>query len=286
MPMPMQKITGTGLPAVLRKTTRHIEKGDNTIQNHKDYVPNSHYESLAKLETSYWWHQSRLNWVEKIVRTFYQAPSILSVVDYGCGTGGFLYELNKRVGFKSCIGMDVSQKAIFYAQKYGSNYIQCSPDDLSLMADTELVFLMDVLEHIEDDESFLKNFLGQMKQSAGILISVPAVPYLYSSWDKTLGHYRRYTKKGLNDIIKNAGGRVRYITYCFTYILPIVLVRRKLSKLKYGHYNCEFPQVHGTINWALLMLNRLELYGSRYVAYPFGNSLICLVERNYDSGEL
>jgi 2-polyprenyl-3-methyl-5-hydroxy-6-metoxy-1,4-benzoquinol methylase len=281
----MRKITSIGLAVVSRKTTRYIEKGDHAIKNNKDYMPDCHYESLAKLETSYWWHLSRLNWAEKIVRTFYQAPSILNVVDYGCGAGGFLYELNKRVGFKSCIGIDVSQKAIFYAQKYGNNYIQCSPDDLSLMDDKELVLLMDVLEHIEEDESFLKNLLGQMKQSAGILISVPAMPYLFSSWDKALGHYRRYTKKGLNDIIKNAGGRVRYITYCFAYILPIVLVRRKLSKLKYGHHNCEFPQVHSSINWALLMLNRLELYGSRYAAYPFGNSLICLVEKNNNSGE-
>ena len=49
------------------------------------------------------YYPSRLDWAESIIRKYYQETSILNVLDYGCGTGGFLYELNKRLKFTTLL---------------------------------------------------------------------------------------------------------------------------------------------------------------------------------------
>ncbi|MBM3251895.1 MAG: class I SAM-dependent methyltransferase [Candidatus Omnitrophica bacterium] len=244
-----------------------------------DYLPDEHYESLAKLEASYWWHISRVNWTEKFIRSIYPDTVTLNVLDYGCGTGGFLYELNKRLRFKSYLGVDSSDKAIQLALKYGNYFRQINPVDFRLPEDVNLILLMDVLEHIEDDGHFLKSLTGDLKRKIYVLISVPALPCLYSNWDKTLGHYRRYTKESLGKLVEKAGGKIKNMKYCFGYLVPIILLKRVMLKTLYDRRKCEFPQVPESVNQFLLILNHLEMFGAKYINSPMGSSLFCLFEK-------
>jgi 2-polyprenyl-3-methyl-5-hydroxy-6-metoxy-1,4-benzoquinol methylase len=244
-----------------------------------NYLPDAHYESLSKLESSYWWHISRVNWTEKFIKSIYPDTNTLNVLDYGCGTGGFLYELNKRLEFKSCLGVDGSEKAIQLALKNGNYFRRINSVDFRLPQDVNLILLMDVLEHIKDDEYFLKSLLGDLKRKIHVLISVPALPCLYSNWDKTLGHYRRYAKESLRKLVEKSGGKIKNMKYCFSYLVPIILFKRVILKTLYDRRKCEFPSVPKPINQFLLMLNHLEMFGARYVNSPIGSSLFCLFEK-------
>ena len=62
---------------------------------------------------------------------------------------------------------------------------------------------IDVIEHIEDDKAELEKASNLLKQGGRIFIIVPAHQYLYSPFDKKIGHYRRYNKKLLKSIIPN-----------------------------------------------------------------------------------
>ena len=243
------------------------------------YLPDEHYESAAKLETSYWWHISRLNWTQRLIKSINIDTSTLNILDYGCGTGGFLYGLNKKLRFKSCLGVDTSDKAIQFARRYGNYFTKLKPGDFRVPDDVNLIFLMDVLEHIENDELLLKSLVGSLKRKTYVLISVPALPCLYSNWDHALGHYRRYTKKSLEELVNKAGGKVKNMKYCFSYSVPIILLKRVILKTSYDEQNCEFPPVPKYINWFLLLLNRLEMFGAKYINYPAGSSLFCLFEK-------
>src|SRR5215475_3171635 len=56
---------------------------------------------------------------------------------------------------------------------------------------------INVLEHIEDDETELKTIFNALAPGGRILIFVPALPFLMSSMDRGLGHFRRYTLAAL-----------------------------------------------------------------------------------------
>ena len=258
-----------------------IQKGyfSHIIVDNTSQIPDVHFESLAKLEASYWWHQSRLNWAEKIIRANFQEPSSLSVLDYGCGTGGFLHQLNSKIKFKASLGVDTAQEAIKRTQIYSEYYKKIDPFDLNTIPGKDLIFLMDTLEHIEPAPVFLKNLLSRMDNGAHLLISVPAFSHLYSSWDKTVGHYRRYEKKYLTQLIDNAGGAILFKEYTFSYLYPAIMLTRVIGRAKYDNDNCEFPPVSPVLNRFLLQLNRIEIFCSKYFSFPFGSSLFCLIKK-------
>lgn len=72
----------------------------------------------------------------------------------------------------------------------------------------DTVFLLNVLEHIEKDELALKNISYLLKPGGKIIILTPAYSFLYSSLDRSLGHYRRYTKNKLKKCLEHAGYRI------------------------------------------------------------------------------
>lgn len=66
----------------------------------------------------------------------------------------------------------------------------------------DLLFLFDVLEHIEDESGFLQSIKFHLAESGTLLINVPAHQSLYSDYDRAAGHVRRYAAKQLSDIGK------------------------------------------------------------------------------------
>jgi SAM-dependent methyltransferase len=87
------------------------------------------------------------------------------------------------------------------------------------------ILLVNVLEHIENDKSALKMLFGALNTGGHLLIYVPALPFLFSNFDELVGHYRRYTRVGLAQILSEAGFQISYISYIdFLGILPWYLV--------------------------------------------------------------
>lgn len=70
--------------------------------------------------------------------------------------------------------------------------------DLSEKFDT--ILYIDVLEHIEDDRAELTRATTLLNPGGHIIVLSPAFPYLFSPFDKAIGHYRRYTKKMMRQI--------------------------------------------------------------------------------------
>lgn len=66
-------------------------------------------------------------------------------------------------------------------------------------------FYVNVLEHIEDELTELETVRQTLDIGGHVCIFVPAMPSLYSEFDKRLGHFRRYTKSDLVDKCEAAG---------------------------------------------------------------------------------
>jgi SAM-dependent methyltransferase len=64
----------------------------------------------------------------------------------------------------------------------------------------DIIFMMDVLEHIFDDKLFFATVMSKLKMGGKVVITVPAFQQLYSNHDRFLKHYRRYSKKQLDEL--------------------------------------------------------------------------------------
>jgi len=72
---------------------------------------------------------------------------------------------------------------------------------------------INVLEHIEDDEAELKTIFNALAPGGRILIFVPALPFLMSSMDHELGHFRRYTLPELVAKCSSVGFSIKAARY-------------------------------------------------------------------------
>jgi hypothetical protein len=69
--------------------------------------------------------------------------------------------------------------------------------------------LLDVLEHVEDDDRLLRSLVDDHLEAGGlVLVSVPAWPALFSQHDVALRHHRRYTPRACLTLIEGSGLRV------------------------------------------------------------------------------
>lgn len=91
----------------------------------------------------------------------------------------------------------------------------------------------DVMEHIEDDQTFLENINRLLTPDGRIMLTVPAFQSLWSENDVQLGHFRRYTLTQLSDLLAKAGFRVTYATYFFSLVWAPMWLARVLPE-KFG----------------------------------------------------
>jgi len=94
---------------------------------------------------------------------------------------------------------------------------------------------INVLEHIEDEATELANAFNSIRPGGHLLIFVPALPWLFSDFDKQVGHFRRYTKRGLKGVVISAGFsivRARYfdIAGVLPWYLNFVVLRNTMVK--------------------------------------------------------
>jgi SAM-dependent methyltransferase len=135
-------------------------------------------------------------------------------------------------------------------------------NDISGLPDASfdcLVF-MDVLEHIEDDDAFLKRLLDKLVIGGTLLITVPAMQFLFSSHDVFLNHYRRYSRKRLLTLLKNNNLTIEKCHYFYTILFFLRLVsllkdRLMPNKNQTGIGEWKFPQQHLLTRCIMHILN-------------------------------
>ena len=77
----------------------------------------------------------------------------------------------------------------------------------------DTIFALNVVEHIEDDSQAIGNCRFMLKPGGKIIVLVPAYQELYNQFDTNLGHFRRYTKKSLQEVIARNGFEIVHTQY-------------------------------------------------------------------------
>lgn len=129
------------------------------------------------------------------------------VLEVGAGIGGMTRHLNDG-GSKNwaCMEPDADLlEQLTNSIESGSLPKNCTPlpGTLSTLDESQKfdsILYMDVLEHIEDDREEMLNATHHLKPGGFLIVLAPAHPFLYSPFDKSVGHYRRYTKKTMRSV--------------------------------------------------------------------------------------
>ncbi len=131
------------------------------------------------------------------------------------------------------------------------------------------VLLSNVLEHIADDRSAVLNFRSVLSPGGRLVILVPANPLLFGSMDEAVGHFRRYTRRALRELLEGCGFTLEHLESLNLLGIPgwfvngRVLHRRAIPPLQLRAYDLLAPLVaaiedrmHPRVGMSLLAVAR------------------------------
>jgi SAM-dependent methyltransferase len=139
----------------------------------------------------------------------------------------------------------------------------------------DIITLLDVIEHIDDDLAVLKQAYARLNNEGHVLITVPAYQWLWSSHDVVNHHKRRYTRQQLRTVVTDAGFQVDHVTYFNTLLFPVALLRRVFARATDTQRADDFLVPPGPVNAALRGIFRMEQSAIPYITFPFGLSVLC-----------
>lgn len=189
------------------------------------------YTLMASLEENHWWFAARRAIAENLIRQL-RLPPGASILDAGCGTGGNLAMLS-RYGQVDAMELDDRARQMANAKGVAQVLSGELPGEVPYpQGQFDLIALLDVLEHVEDDCNTLEVLGSLLKPGGRLLISVPAFPFLWSAHDEAHHHKRRYFLGELKSKLENAGLEVAYASYFNTILFPLIFGARQLGKLR------------------------------------------------------
>lgn len=237
------------------------------------------YRAYYDLEGRHWWFIGRRKlFLRLLERRFPPAARPIDVLDFGCGTGAFLEQLD-RFGAVSAVDADAS--AVAFCHERGRDEVRLAPPGAPLpFADAafDLVTSLDVIEHIDDDVAALAELRRVLRPGALLLVAVPAYMFLWGKQDEISHHRRRYTASTLRRALADAGFRVDRTSY-FNALLfpPIAAVRlgRRLLRRPGGRQS-DFELGPAHLNGILGAVFGAEAGLVARRGLPFGVSLLAL----------
>lgn len=238
-----------------------------------------------EVEDNSWWFKYRAKVIQELASFFYSKQKL--TVDVGGGNGYTTSYLNEA-GYNMCL-LEPSYQACLNGRRRGLPYvINGTVEDLSQLYDQFM--LLDVIEHIEDDNQFLNIIHEKMNVGGLVLFTVPAFMSLWNREDVITGHYRRYTKKIFQELVEDHGFDILYENYFFSFLyIPIKVVRVWLDKFR-KHKSFEeckddvpanqFLCNNFLVNKILGVIEKIEM--NRLIKnkrIPFGSSLIIIARK-------
>ena len=149
-------------------------------------------KTLENMNQAHWYNQWTLKKFENYLRG--------DILEVGFGIGNFTKFLTKYrkiwaidiekeyirgtkklIGKKAKIGFGDIEKGKYF---FGSKKFDC-------------IVCLNVLEHIKDDGSAIKNLVKLLKEGGLLILLVPAHSFLYTRIDEFIGHFRRYERENL-----------------------------------------------------------------------------------------
>jgi SAM-dependent methyltransferase len=236
------------------------------------------YQRMAEVEEHHWWFVARRRIVDHLIAGLGLAADA-AILDAGCGTGGNLAMLARH---GRVLAFEYDDQARDVAARRSGLPVHPGhlPDGLPPEAHgLDLITLLDVLEHLDDDRAALRRLQERLGPGGRVVVTVPALPALWSGHDEAHHHHRRYRKGELAALARAAGLEVELLTYYNFWLLPALAgVRLADSRVKPGlDQGLELPPA--PLNRALTAIFASERFLIGRLPLPIGASLLMCARR-------
>ena len=188
----------------------------------RDY-PAALVDLVATVEQRHFWFAARNDVILSTIRRVIGPVAGTRILDIGCGTG-FVTGALERAGMDAW-GIDMHRVALTHARaRLRGPLFSSDATTLPFFRDFELASLFDVIEHLDDDVGALRQAATVLKPHGCVVVTVPAGQRLWTKYDEVIGHKRRYDRRGLTDVLRNAGLEMAYVGYfsCLPLLAQVV----------------------------------------------------------------
>jgi 2-polyprenyl-3-methyl-5-hydroxy-6-metoxy-1,4-benzoquinol methylase len=234
-------------------------------------------------ESHFWFKWRLAAALEQIKQAKVPLDHPYRALEVGCGIGILRDQIESATGWIiDATELDIEALEQVKPGRGRRMYYDIFDQKESLLGAYDLLILFDVLEHIEDTQSFLTVLLRHLKSQGLLFINVPALQSCYSHYDELVGHVRRYNKKTLAAEFAAYNVQIEDMRYWGISLVP-VLALRKLAmrlmakqttsqKIRYG-----LQPPHALVKNLFLGLMHVET--SLLNRPPIGSSLLMIIRK-------
>jgi len=233
---------------------------------------------MAELDQDHWWFLARRRILKRLIERVVRPPRKAKILEIGCGTGHNLAML-KSFGSLEASELDRCARAVANKRLPGRVKNAKLPDLTKFKRNGyDLIALLDVLEHVPDDLASLRSIHMRLKPGGALLLTVPANPWMWSAHDAAHHHFRRYTRKQLEELFLRSGLEVQLLSYFNMLLFPLVAAARVAGKIT-RKQSADDKLPSAPINSMLNSVFGLEAALIGRLPMPFGVSLVAVVRR-------
>ena len=239
--------------------------------------PRERLARLSQLERWHFWFAGRRALIDRLLKQCVDGTA-RRILDLGCGSGLGVETLTLR-GYR-VVGLDRRPEGLHATRRSLSGLWLLQADATSLpfvQGAFDVVLLLDLLEHL-DDRMLLAEVGRVLRPGGWVLVTVPAMPWLWSYRDEAAEHLRRYTRRQLTRLLADMGLPVQGVYYYQCVLFPLVVITRLWGRSGPGLRDLEERPI-SLLNTVLTWVNRAEVRLGGVVRWPWGSSLVALCRK-------
>jgi SAM-dependent methyltransferase len=182
----------------------------------------------------------------------------------------YVGQLKKKFGGRLKVGFGDIEKGEYFFKNHLPAVRLSSPSKSGRQEKFDSVVCLNVLEHIEFDKKALKNIQKLLKPSGKLILLVPAHKFLYSDFDKELGHFRRYAKNEIEEKLLEIGMEKVELKFLNWWAAIGWFVFLKLGR------KTRLPRVEVSV---FDKIGRIFLFPEKFISPPFGLSIFAVFQK-------
>jgi SAM-dependent methyltransferase len=272
---------------------------DFPVAHREDEYHAAGFELLRNMQHQHFWYLGRRRFLLHALRRHLgkltaDGRAAPRAIDLGGGAGGwasFLAEQAELPLTEIALADSSAQALQAAATCLPSRVSRYQVDLLRLgwQQRWELIFLLDVLEHIPDDRQALAQVYEALAPGGLVIVTTPALQRLWTWNDEVVGHQRRYSRAQLDGLARACGFRVLDTRYFMFLLSPMLLASRllkapDLAKLSQAEVWTLIERSHRVpstpVNTLLRWVFDLETPLGHLLPFPWGTSVLAVLQKD------
>jgi SAM-dependent methyltransferase len=271
------------------------------IAHRGDEYNEAGFEVLRDMQSRHFWYSGRHRFVRHALQGVLSQlqgsqKALLSAIDLGGGCGGWVNYLRRRMpgSFGELALADSSLQALEHAGEFvGTETSRYQADLMSLPWENrwDVVFLLDVLEHIPQHQEVLREIHRSLRPGGYLFVTTPALKFFWSYNDELAQHLRRYSRTDFEELAEATGFELSLSRY-FMFLLSPLLLMSRLRAPKYQEWTDDETEeyvrkTHRTpmapLNATLKLIFGLETPVGHWLPFPWGTSVLGVFKKPEES---